>query len=699
MASANNINEMGEIPLLEEHVETGLQALLDNYRTSYVPGGEKKDDLMGRFTLYPSRSLPEFDNSYAKAFEAKDDFNAQRSLFALVCDNNMPIRQQAITEMGAVANPHLCILLGSGIVNCSHLNEARTVLFVERPRGVSLLEVMQKTPRLHEHRVLDFVLQPAVRALTAMFDKKVSHGHIHPGNFYMSDTSQLGECYSAPCGTLTPYLYEPLERLMADPLGRGEANEKSDAYALGVLAYELMYGLDKIKAIPREAYIERIISLGSYHIFAAGREFSDAFQDFFRGIFHENPAERWGLEQLNQWVNGKRFNMIAPTPPKEASRPLAFVNEEFFSRRMLSYALHTHWREAIKELKNLKLDRWCEASLHRPELAEKVDRATRIAGQASTDSQQSDMLTRVITILDPSGPLRSQALSLRPDAIGPVLTDVYHSGGPEIAQLSAFIEGDLGTYWADQTEGNKTPEISAAIFRLQRAKPFLKSKDLGFGMERVLYELNPSLCCQSPILKPYHVTTALDALKTLDAIAVKLGSETSFVDLHIAAFVASKIEMGKPVRLQDLESVPELAANQELMMMRLLAKAQQKTPKLQLVGLCAWAAMRIEKLIDTIHNRIIRKRLKLALKKLAQTGNLMDVMTAIVNTDVSFRDLDGFTKAIALHQMNQDRMDRLNNPDILAYKAKRAGGKMAMMISYFALAITSYITLTNMFGI
>jgi hypothetical protein len=70
-----------------------------------------------------------------------------------------------------------------------------------------------------------------------------------------------------------------------------------------------------------------------------------------------------------------------------------------------------------------------------------------------------------------------------------------------------------------------------------------------------------------------------------------------------------------------------------------------------------------------------------------------------MNTDVSFRDRDGYTKAIALHQINHTRMERLRNEEVLEYKSKRAGGKMAMIISYTALIITSYITITNMFGI
>jgi hypothetical protein len=109
--------------------------------------------------------------------------------------------------------------------------------------------------------------------------------------------------------------------------------------------------------------------------------------------------------------------------------------------------------------------------------------------------------------------------------------------------------------------------------------------------------------------------------------------------------------------------------------------------------------MRIEVMLDVIHNRVIRKRLKQQLRRLAASGNMYDVLTAIINSDVSYRDHEGFARAIALHQINNDRMELLTNEAILDYKAKRAGGKMAMIISYIALAITSYITLTDMFGI
>lgn len=698
MAQAAQMTD-AEIPMIEEQVETGLRQLLENYKTNYVPGGEVKDDLMSRFTLYPTRPLPEFDHAYAKAFEAHDNFNDHRLVYAMVCDNNMPTRDKAITDLTAFSAPYLAALLGAGTVKCSHLGESRTVLFIERPTGSRLSSLVEKQTRLHEHRIIDNVLGPAIRALAAMAEKKVSHGHIYPHNFFIGDNPTLGECISAPCGSQSPFHYEPIERLLADPLGRGEANEKSDVYSLAILAYELMFGLDKIKALPRDTFIERLLANGSYQLFSNNRDFSDTFQDFFRGALNDNPAERWGIDQLVQWVNGKRFNMIAPMAPKEGARPLLFANEEFYSRPILAHAFHTHWREALKEAKNLKLDRWCETSLHRPELGEKIDRAMKYAGHGSTDAQLNDMLTRVIAILDPTGPLRSQFLSLRPDAIGQMLANVMQHGGPEQNQLFGFIENDFGNFWAEQIESNKTPEISSAVWRLQKVRPLLKSKAIGFGPERVLYDLNPSLCCQSPLLKQYHVTTALDALKALDALAASLGPDTNFADRHLAAFITSKIDLNKEVRIHDLNTIPALANSQELVVMRILAKAQQKHPKVALVGLCGLVGMRIERMIDEIHNRVIRKRLKLQLKKLANGGNVYDVLTAVLNADVSFHDHDGFTKAIALHQINYDRIERLSNPAILEYKSKRAGGKIAMIISYTVLTITSYITLTDILGI
>ncbi len=701
MARAQTV-DADDIPMIEEQVDTGLAALMDSYRATYNPYGEKQNDLLKRFTLLPDKPLPEYDHAYAKAYAAIDDFSNNRNAYAMVCDNSLPYRDGAIAAMLGNAIPHMVPIYGAGTVNCSHLNESRYVLFMEMPEGQRLSDAMVTRPRLHEHMLIDHVMQPTIRALAGLRTKKVSHGNLCPQTIYVGEGAGLAECYSMPPGTIGHHMYRPLEHLMCDTLGHGDATEQGDVYALGILAYELLYGVERFRRLPREEYIKLILSYTTYQVFANNRDFSDAFQDFFRGTLNDNPAERWSLDQVIQWLGGKRFNMIAPSPPKEAARPFAFGGENFFSRHLLANAFHRNWREAVKDIKTMKLERWCETSLHRPEMGERVERALRIAGEASTEKHVSDMMSRIIAILDPTGPIRSMSLAIRPDAIGLMLADMLKGDNhQDLSQLLGMIETDVSSYWSELSEANKPGEMSQIIWKLQRMRPFLKSRSFGFGVERIMYDLNPSLPCQSHLLKPYHLTTAIDTLKTLDALAHNLAPDTSFNDRHMAAFVASKISLSKELTLDELRTIPKLATNDELVVMKILARAQLKVgkqEKLHLVGLCTWAAMRIEKMLDEIHNRILRKRLKLQLKRLASTGDLNELLVVIINQDIASRDYDGFAKAIALHQINQKKIERYENPRLIDHYAQEMGRKMAMIISYTALTITSYVVLSNLLG-
>lgn len=699
MAQSAQTDESTDVPMIEEHVETGLDALLSGYKTSYIPGGMQTPDVLDEhFEIYTDRPLPEFSHPYAGAFEANDSANPARQLYAMVCNPELPYRAHELPEVGS-SNTSIMLPLASGTVRCSHLNESRLVLFFERPNGTRLSQILAQQPRMHESRVLALILEPLCNALLLLRERKIHHGNIRPDAIFVGESFLLGECFSAPAGTLADPLYEPIERLMADPLGHGPANEKTDVYAIGMLAFEAMFGLEKIRALPRAEFIERVLRVGTYNVFSNGYNFPDSFEDFFRGIFNDNPLERWGLDQLAQFISGKRFNMIAPSPPKDASRPFVLGQEQIFGRRLLAHLLHRNWREVTRDIRILKIDRWCETSLHRPELGERIERALRNAGPGASERQVGDMMARVFTVLDPTGPLRTKSVSVCPDGIPLLVAAMAQDKGPERSQLLGMIEADLANYWAEQLDTNRTPEMSKLVWRLKRVRPYLESKALGFGLERLIYELNPSMCCQSPLVKEYHITRMDELLSTLDVLSKSLAPDTSLVDRHIAAFIAAKLDINKEIRLLDITSIPALAQNQELIMMQLLARAQQKFPKLKLVGLATWCGMRVEKMIDEIHNRVIRKRQKLLLKRLASSGYIREVMSSIVNRDVVLRDTDGFAHALALYDINIRRIEYLQNPLILEYKSRKTGGKLAVTISYLALAVMSYNALVSLLGI
>ena len=688
------------IIMLEEQVETGLADFLASYRSEHTPGGGKKDELANRFTLFPNKPIAELSHPFAKAYQGSDSISPNRSVYAMVLENKIPCRQHLAAELTVFSHPNLVQLLGSGTVMCSHLNESRLVLFFERPAGKLLSEAMKETPRLHEHIVTDYVLSPAAQALNALRDKKITHGNLGPASFFMGETPVINECISAPSGTLAHHVYQPVEVMLADPLGRGEADERADVYALGILALELIYGIDKQKAMPREDLIRMILAKGAYQTFIAGREITANLEDFLRGIFNDNPADRWGLDQFTQWLGGKRFNMIAPTVSKDTTRPFVFGGDNYFNPRVLAFALHQQWRLAAKELRQSRLDRWCETNLHRSEISEKVERALRTGGDGSNDAQTNEMITRTIAALDPIAPIRTLSLATRPDGIGALLAhSIAENDSTTTEQLIALLDADIAMYWSELAPERRDHDYTATISKLQKSRSSLKKKEIGFGMERLLYELNPALPCQSPLFKQHYVSDIASALKILDAIASKSAATTSFVDRHLMAFLSCKLGMNKEMQLTDLAAMPALSKNEELIALRILARAQSKHPALKLPGLCAWAGMRVERMLDAIHSRVIRKKMKLKLRKLAEMGKLENLLDGVLNRNVTIRDYDGFTKAIALHQINTNKIERYKNPKLVDYYARDTGGRISTMIAYIILTITGYQVISTILGI
>jgi len=690
---------LSEVPLIEEQIDSGLADFLKDYRSPYTAGGIEHDALYQRYTLDLNHPLPEFDHALAKAYGATDLSNQGRQAYAMVLANHLPYRGKVIEELLQIQHPNLMPVLASGVCHISTLGEWRQVLMFERPAGPSLSDIRKTQPRMHEHLVIDHILQPLCRALIMLREKDIIHGAIHPDRIYRKKELILGECLSAPCGVLQSYLYEPLERMMTDALGKGPGDDKTDVYAVGILAYELLYGLDRFKAMPKEEFIRMALALGTYNVLVHNLEISENFQDFFRGILNDNVAERWGTSQLSSWLSGKRYNMIAPPAPREAARPIRFGKEDYYSRRALANALHRQWRMAIKDLLTLKVDRWCEMSMHRSDLSEKISRVQRIGGETAKDSQNNDMMARLISILDPIGPIRTQRFSVRVEGIATMLAELMHRANPkETREAIDIILNDLPTYWATLTDIQQPPHISRQVWLLQRARNHIKIKSLGFGIERALYDLNPTLPCQSELVKKYHITNLADLLRTLDALSSTLGSTESLVDRHLAGFIASKLEMSKEIKINELSGIPELSATLEPIALRLLSKAQQKMGKIPTTGLTAWAGMRIDMILNSIHNRVVRKRLKLQLKRVAMGGSVGELLGILTNRDMVTRDQEGFLLAISLFSVNQTRIGKLQDKSLIDFNAERLGGLISITIGYSILFVMGYLVLANAMG-
>lgn len=693
-AEAGRSGSIEDVALIEEYVDSGLAALLDGHEPRYRFDRLPIDSIPDRFTIHLSQPLPGFDSGNAKAYAATCHYLKDRPIYALVLDNKLPYRTDQIEAMKALQHPGVLTLHEAAHIRLSNPSEVRMVLFFDRPRGRTLAELIASGQSFNEPFIIRTIITPLCEALMAMRDIYVHHGRIHPSNIYLDERLQIGECLSEPCGVRQELLYEPIQRALSDPMGKGPATSQSDAYAIGILAYELLYGLQRFREVDSASWLRYVLEMGVYHVLLSNKEPSEAFTDFFRGTLPENLDERWGIEQVNLWCTGKRFNLIHPSLPNESTRPFLINDTNYFNRRALAHAIHKNWNRAAKDVRHSKLDRWLETSAHHADIADRVERIIRTTGGENSNNvkMNNECLSRVILSLDPMGPIRMDRVAFNVDGAGTATAYFYRqSMQQELNLLSEIIDLDLINYAAEFQEEKRGSATSSAGWKLQNLRAISKMKGIGFGIERVLYALNPGFACQSELLAAHHVTTLDDALYALDALAIKHAHNTSLLDRHLCAFLASRIDLNKEITFSQLAKFPVLRDNPELKAMRILAAAQEKAGRHRLLGLATWAAMRVEKLADNIHNRRARKQLRQSLKSAANTGYISHVLAALIESDVTKDDYTGFAKASMLYARNVQRIETMENPKTVDSMSKDLGARIAVFVAYLVLSITVYI--------
>jgi hypothetical protein len=674
-----------------------LTGLLDGYSPKYITEKADLDILLDRFKILLKKPLPELNHELGQAFAATDSQNDDRTIYGLILNTKQPYRIKLAEVFTGINQPNTQSILGAGRLTLSEDQKKCQVLFLEKPAGKKLSTILNTGQPIHEHQVIDLVLNPMSRALAQYADKGMVHGNLNPDSVYLGEATFLAEAASSPCGYFQHDLYEPLERNMAQPKTRGLIDSRGDIYALAMLSFEMMYGLDHVRKLSSQDYIREALNIGTYHLLSHNLDLSDNMSDFFRGAMSDNLDERWGMEQFQQWLGGKRYNMIMPPAPKDATRSITFMETEFFSRRSLAHAFHKNWRATLKEIWDLRIDRWIEMSMHRPDLADQADRVLRIGGRSSTGKHNSDMLTKLISLLDPIGPIRTQHLSLRPEGLGLMLASLFQQDAPaEMRELVDVIENDLPNYWAYLSDSQKSQELSQILWKVQRVKNYTRFKGLGFGIERLLYEFNDTICCQSPMLKNFNALNIQDALQALDTLAPKLGKNTSLTDRHLAAFLACKLDIGKQIKIQDVSMIPALANNAELTCLRIIARAQQKLDKDRYVGLASWVAIRVETMLDCVHNRTLRKKLKARLKGAAASGNINEVLGILINREVLQKDLDSFNRTLQQYYKNQQQIKSLEDSNRIGRLSQVLGSKISSIIGYIILVGSFYYIIGTM---
>ena len=297
-------------------------------------------------------------------------------------------------------------------------------------------------------------------------------------------------------------------------------------------------------------------------------------------------------------------------------------------------------------------------------------------------------------MLDNVGPMRYTTISTHIDGIDALFADLYlKQSQTDIAALTKYLELGLSSAWVElqRVKEIEIPEfITKLLAKYERMRTLIRNQGIGFGPERLLYELNPHMPCLSPLCRGKYITNLTGLLKHLDKIAPNFAASQDPMDAHIGAFIASKLGIQTEIKLHDLSSAPNIATNKSLIALKLFSVAQHRSGNIELGGLTHWIASRILPSMQYLHSQTLRGRTLGMLLDEALEGRTQRLGDLLLDGEIIGADQTGFQKAFKNYKNNSIRIDHYKRATNVNYDSAHLGGIIAKIFAYTVFLTSIY---------
>lgn len=649
--------------------------------------------LRDRFDIDPGKPLPDFDMPQAKAYDCVDRRGAGRQLFALLCRTDLPLRAGAMRALRGVKAQGLMMLVEFGVVDWAPANRRMMVVVYERPMGGRVLP----SPNARFEPVAEIlfakkVAKPLHQALNELSQRGVTHRAVRLDNLWWLDAEKeqlvIGDCVTAPPGYDNPPVYEPLHLLMANPDSRGQGYVKDDLYSLGITFIGMLTGREVGQGLNADETIRVKLAQSTYAAFSMEARVPLNLIEVMRGLLMDQEEDRWGLDNLDLWLNGKRLNPAQPRPAKRASRPFWFEGVDYYTTRELAHGLSLKWDAAIAPISDGRLEIWLRRGLEESHIADALVAASNVAmGMPGEPRVVTDFLVaRALIILDPIAPMRYRDVRTTMEGFGTALACAMLQHKP-YRPFIEIITRDLPKAWIN-AQGVYSPELSHFEGMFKDTAMSLQSQMIGSGIERCLYELNEHVHCQSSLIEGEMVSDIRELLPALDRVATRIDAGLRPIDRHITAFIGVKWERDTKVQFRALNDT-----NQErktLGMISLLAILQWRLGPPVLHGLCAWVGSHVDPIVQSYHGRSRRKELETEVPRLIRKGSLPELYNLLDDQAERASDTEGFAWAKAEYAAAEQQKKQIEAGRLVRDTGAEATGQRAAAMISFAIAVVTF---------
>lgn len=647
------------------------------------------------FEISPSEPLPRLDSPTARAFAAKDLRDGNENIFALICDGNAPLRDSVLTQLKSLRSPEILRLLDWGAVDWPQDGQRHRVVLLNKPLGGAVMANLGgKIKPLGQAMIVDHVLKPVVSVLGKLASNGITHRAIRPDNLYYKDSTRtsvmLGECVSAPPGYNQPTMFETIESGMAMPAGRHAGTPADDIYALGVTTLMLLLGRNSVPHLKDEELLRAKIVQGSYGVLVGKNDILQSMREPLRGMLCDDPVQRWGYNELQFWLNGRRQGSLRITPPAKAMRAFRFNGNNFFTARALANALAGKCDTIAASVSADNIATWVDRSIGDEDGAAAVamaaDQTMQRGGESLQSSQETARVARLCMALDPDAPVRYKKYSAVFDGLGSALAANYHDQNM-VQSIKELLLHELPLFWLNM-QTNITPEHPARIRLAKRLILYVTRPRLGFGIERCLYELNPTQRCLSPLISHAGVSDIHELLPAMERVAQP--GKRPPMDRHIGAFIAARFAGDVNESLVAIADKRD-KTRQTIGLLRLIAVLQSVLGPSSLPRLAQAMAPEIEDVVENYHNRPLRRQLRAKLPKLMERANFVEIYNAVADGATRGADAQGFADATQAYAAITSEINLLDhgggaNPALAQQNGRQFAAGLSMFLALVAVA-------------
>ncbi|GJL85042.1 MAG: hypothetical protein DHS20C02_08170 [Micavibrio sp.] len=653
--------------------------------------------------IHYGNPLPQYNNGPVKAYVARGKGNMYKNLFALVCEKHLTPRLKAASIYESIINPGLVKLVKRGVVYWPPTKEQRYVLVYEDMLGTPLLEEENKGGLgWKQEAVMEIILPPITDVLRDFKNKDFFHGNIRPSNMFGAGGSKvekivLGDCLSAPPSYAQKTLYETIERGMADPIGRGKGEVTDDMYSLGVSLAVVMRSNDPLAGMSERDIVRQKMELGSYVAITGKDRFTGSILELLRGLLHDEPAQRWTVDEMMVWLGGTRLSPKQTTKRKKAPRPIVLGDKKYLQLPFLAMDLENDMAETQRLVDDGVLEQWLARSLEDSNAVEKLQRAVQFLQDAGCGTGYAERLVgNVSMVLDPSAPVRFKGLNIFGDGVGATLAEQIVLKN-DIKPFVDMISSGIVLSWAHEQD-NPFLDVATLVSRFDGCRSSVRQNKVGYGIERCLYTLNPECQCLSEKLAGYYVMSPEDMVYAFEDLCDQGKAPALFIDRHSSAFLSIKDRKVIDSYLYDLnasEDYKKILGN-----LKTIGTIQKRSAMPPMPALAKTLEAMLPVVYQRYHDGNIREKLEKNIKRFAESGDIAKMAALLDSPEVVEKDNKAFRTAMHEYMTltKEDQNLELRLADKKSFGKKTGQDVSAVISSILASIIILVVVLLSFSG-